>query len=67
MTPTSETSDLLASAEARQVLAVSQSAFSRLVTGGKLAPAHRLPGRRGAYLFRRIDVEELAAERTVTA
>jgi hypothetical protein len=67
MLPTSETADLLSSAEARQILALSQSTFSRLVLKGDLKAAHRHNGPRGAYVFRRTDVEELAAKRAASA
>ena len=38
----------------------SPKTISRLVKAGKLTPAVKAPGIRGAYMFRRGDVEELA-------
>jgi hypothetical protein len=58
------TSDLVSTGEALDILGVSSpSTVGRLVQAGKLAPAAKLPGLRGAYLFNRSDVEALAAER----
>lgn len=42
------------------------SSVARLVYEGKLTPARKLPGVRGAYLFSRSDVEALAAERAAS-
>lgn len=62
----SDAAELLTAAEARELLAMSQSAFSRLVVAETLTPAMRAGrGRRAAMLFRRVDVEALAAERAV--
>lgn len=56
--------DLVTTAEALEILRKSSpSTVTRLVQAGKLAPAQKLPGLRGAYLFNRSDVERLAAER----
>jgi excisionase family DNA binding protein len=58
--------DLIGSAEACKVLDIHPATLGRWVTQGRLTPAHKLPGRNGAYLFTRSDVErlrdELAAE-----
>lgn len=44
------------------------SAISRLVADGKLTPAFKDDGVRGAYYFRRRDIERLARQReTATA
>lgn len=39
----------------------------RLVDAGDLAPAQKLPGPNGAYLFRRDDVERIVSERSGSA
>lgn len=59
--------NLITTAEARQILYVSQPTLSRMVKAGTIKPAFRLPGVNGAHLFNRADVERLAAERQVTA
>lgn len=46
---TSET--LLTSQEAADILGVSVQTISKWVISGKLTPAKKLPGLRGAYLF----------------
>lgn len=61
-TPT-EGKALLTTQEARQVIGVSRQTLGRLVAAGSLTPAFQLPGRTGAILFRRVDVEALAAAR----
>lgn len=54
---------LLTTAEARALVAMSRSAFSRLVTAGKITPAYTVgTGRNAAHLFARRDVEALLAE-----
>lgn len=56
--------DMIGSAEACQVLGgIDRSTLSRWVQLKKLQPVLRLPGARGAMLFRRADVERLARER----
>lgn len=39
------------------------STISRYVADGKLTPSRKLPGRTGAYMFWRADIERLAAQR----
>lgn len=39
------------------------SSITRLVAERKLKPSRKLPGATGAYLFRRLDIERLAAKR----
>ena len=59
-----QTVDLVTTAEAGRILGIqSPSSVTRLVQAGKLSPAQKLPGLRGAYLFDRADVELLAKER----
>jgi predicted site-specific integrase-resolvase len=38
----------------------SVATITRWVAAGKLTPVHKSPGLRGAYLFRREDIEALA-------
>ncbi|MDP9394382.1 MAG: helix-turn-helix domain-containing protein [Actinomycetota bacterium] len=51
--------DLIGSAVACDLLNIDRSTLSRWVSAGKLAPALRLPGATGAFLFKREDVEAL--------
>ena len=55
--------DLLTSAEAAQLLGVSQSTLSRLVTTDRLRPALRAPGKVGACFFRPADVHRFIERR----
>ena len=48
---------LLSAAEAADSLGVDRSTISRWVSSGRLVPAHKLPGRRGAYLFSTAAIE----------
>lgn len=50
-------------AEACQILEVHAATLGRWVKSGTITPAHKLPGKNGAYLFHRADVEKLATER----
>lgn len=50
-------------AEACQILEVHAATLGRWVKSGTITPAHKLPGKNGAYLFNRADVEKLAHER----
>lgn len=59
-------SDLIGTVEAAAILGVDRSVLTRLVQTGRLERAHQLPGTNGAALYRRSDVEALAAERTDT-
>lgn len=58
--PTSD--DLIPTAEACRILDRDRSVLSRWVTAGRIKPALRAPGLRGAMMFRRVEVEALAAE-----
>lgn len=51
--------DLLTTAVVAQMLYKDVSTISRMVARGDLVPAVKVPGKRGAYLFRRSDVEAL--------
>jgi excisionase family DNA binding protein len=54
---------LLTTAQAAAVVRVPRRTLIRLVERGEIAPAMKLEGLRGAYLFDPIAVEALAAER----
>lgn len=60
------TASLVPSAEACELLFCDRSTLTRWVKAGRLAPALRLPGTTGAYLFNRSDVVRLAAERAAS-
>jgi hypothetical protein len=63
---TEAVAELVTTAEAMPILKVTQpSSVIRLVKSGKLTPVHKLPGRTGAYVFARADIELLAAQRGV--
>lgn len=58
---------LITTAEARTLLAMSRSAFSRAVVAGKITPALSVgTGRNAANLFARRDIEALAAGRVAS-
>lgn len=50
------TPDLIPTAEVARIYGCSVKAVHRLVAAGKITPAFRAPGLRGALLFRRTDV-----------
>lgn len=54
------TADLLGTTEAAERLGVSVRTIHRLVARGHLAPAAKLPGSTGAYLFTSADVAAIA-------
>ena len=49
------------------ILGVHRATFLRWVQAGLIKPAIRMPGIRGAQLFRLADVEKLASEKEATA
>ena len=55
--------ELVTTAEAADLLNVDRSIVIRHVQRGDLVPCQKLPGRTGAYLFVRADVQALAATR----
>lgn len=55
--------DLVPTAWAARALGVHPSTVSRLVTEGKLTPATKAPGVRGAMFFHQADVIRLATAR----
>ena len=60
--PTPPTDEIV-TREALEILGFTDpSTISRYVALGKLQPSRKLPGRSGAFLFWRADVERLAAE-----
>ncbi|WP_373453501.1 MULTISPECIES: helix-turn-helix domain-containing protein [unclassified Rhodococcus (in: high G+C Gram-positive bacteria)] len=46
-----------------QFLEVTPSAVSRMVARGSLIPAVKAPGNRGAFMFRRRDIEAFKSKR----
>lgn len=54
--------DLVGTVEAAAILGLERSTLSRWVQLGKLTPAHKLPGKNGAVLFHRSDIEDLRDE-----
>ena len=57
------TDDLIGSTETGQILGKTPRTVQRMVTAGILVPVVTLPGKTGAHLFKRAEVEALAAER----
>ena len=58
-----EDPDLVTTAEAAQMLGVSVATVNRRADKGEIPVAAKAPGKRGARLFRREDVQALAKER----
>ena len=59
--PKLDQDELVSTAEAAQMLNRHVRSIHRLVQTGELVPVAKIPGRTGAYLFRRGDVEALKA------
>jgi hypothetical protein len=57
------TDDLLTSTQAGALIGKSGKTILRLMEAGRIAAVTQLPGTKGAYLFRRGDVERLAQAR----
>jgi predicted site-specific integrase-resolvase len=57
----------IGSAEVARLLKINQVTVARWVASGDLQPVHKLPGKNGAYLFKRADIEDLAAKRSEEA
>lgn len=56
--------ELITTAEACEILGgLHPSTVNRWVQLGRLTPAQKLPGARGAHLYVRSDIERLAASR----
>jgi hypothetical protein len=59
--------DEVTTREALEILGLQEpSTVLRFVQAKKLTPSRKLPGRTGAYLFWRADIERLAAERAAS-
>lgn len=54
-----KTPNLLRSAEACDRLGINRSTLTRWVVSGKITPAYKLDGIRGAFLFHPSDVDRL--------
>ncbi|KAB2583974.1 hypothetical protein BS297_17665 [Rhodococcus erythropolis] len=67
MLPDMTIQDLIGSTESCRLLRVDKSTLTRWAKTGVLNPATKLPGRNGALLFERTDVEKLAAARAESA
>lgn len=50
--------ELIGSAEVCKALDIDRSTLTRWVASGRLTPAHKLPGLRGAFLFHRSTIDE---------
>lgn len=60
--------ELLTTTEVLEALGLtSRSTLSRYVALGRLAPALKMPGSTGAFLFDRTEVERFKAEREAAA
>ena len=53
--------DLITTADVARMLDKTVSTVNRMVARGELVPAVKAPGKRGAHLFRRGDIENYAA------
>jgi predicted site-specific integrase-resolvase len=59
-----EPPDEITTAQAAPILGVAIQTISKWVRTGRLQPSRQLPGRSGAFLFARGDIERLARERS---
>lgn len=59
--PKLDQDELVSTAEAARMLDRHVRSIHRLVQTGELVPVAKIPGRTGAFLFRRADVEALKA------
>lgn len=57
------TLEMVTSAEAAVTLGVSQRYVAKLVKDGSITPLHKNPGRTGAYVFTKEEVEHCRAMR----
>lgn len=55
--------DEIVALEVCGILGIDRSTLIRRVQAGRLIPTRKLPGRTGAYLFRRSDVMAAAAQK----
>jgi len=58
--------ELIGSAEVARLLQINQVTVARWAASGQLTAAHKLPGKNGAYLFQRSDVERIERERAAS-
>jgi excisionase family DNA binding protein len=58
-TSATEGIELVGSGAACQALGIDRSTLSRWVAAGKLTPFHKGEGVRGAFLFRKSDIDQL--------
>lgn len=61
-TKPTDPAELVTATEAAQILECTTRTITRYADAGTLRTAHKLPGRTGARLFRRGDVDRLAGE-----
>lgn len=54
--------ELIGTAEAATVIGVERSTLSHWIAKGRITPHQKLPGRTGAVLFTRAEVERVARE-----
>ncbi|MBW8025326.1 DNA-binding protein [Clavibacter michiganensis subsp. michiganensis] len=59
--------DLITTRQAADLIGESVRQTTRRIDAGTLTPAHKLDGLRGAYLFRRTDVETFIQQRDEAA
>lgn len=64
---TESTDDYLESAEVVQILNIDRSTLSRWVTSGRIKPAMKLRGLRGAFLFAPTEVERVRQQSSSAA
>lgn len=58
---------LLSAAETADLLKIDRSTLTRWVASGRIKPAHKTPGLRGAYVFDETEVERVRTENQPTA
>jgi hypothetical protein len=63
LNPMPKRDGFIGSGEACRYLKVNPATISRWVKTGDLVPATKLPGKNGAFVFYRADIEAIARER----
>ena len=58
--------DLIGTDEAAHILGITKATLTRWVQADHVTAAHKLPGKNGASLFHRADIETLAKERAAS-
>lgn len=61
------TPTLVPSAAVCSTLKIERSTLTRMVKDGRIAPAFKMPGKRGGYLFDPVEVDRVLSERTTAA